>query len=216
MVTFGTRVAQLWPRVFVGIWCVMDICVRIAISFQDLQVLTSRGFHLNSFLLSHKDNYKIPDSILFSFVVVPILVDLVTLYAAVYRSIPATKFSLAIFWFKVVYITLLLVMIVPTTFHGTALDDFPLAIVFASIMGDVIYGYSLVVMLRDFRGQPRNRWGCLVALGENAVFEVEVPSVTSHPIRPRQLSDTIRATKAARGLVLPNDGAGGYEARYKQ
>ncbi|KAF8927367.1 hypothetical protein EDD21DRAFT_403699 [Dissophora ornata] len=184
MVAYQTRVAQLWPRAFVGIWSVSNIYDTIAATFHDPQVLTSKGFHLDSFLLSHKDDPEIPDTVCFSIVATLILIDLASLYAAVHRSVPATKFSLAIFWFRIILSAVLLMSDVVKLFlDGTVLKNFlPLVLVFGAFTEYAIFGYSLVVMLRDFRGQPRDKLGRLLAESESGVFDEEVSSTPHGPL----------------------------------
>lgn len=92
------------------------------------------------------------------------------LYAALRKSIPATKIALGVWCLQMGSLAFMLVFLVvfylsineETRRAMPPIDNFALFVASVGLFIQFTYGWCLLVMLRDIRGQPRDALGRLV------------------------------------------------------
>ncbi|KAG0291856.1 hypothetical protein BGZ98_002831, partial [Dissophora globulifera] len=97
-----------------------------------------------------------------------IIIDTIALYAIFRRSVTATKMSLVLWCLQT------LLVVIGALIFREGFSDFTLSTCLSVAMhflGKLLYGWALLVVLRDLRGQRRDEWGRLVNMDEKSVFD---------------------------------------------
>ncbi|KAI7819374.1 hypothetical protein BC939DRAFT_460096 [Gamsiella multidivaricata] len=180
MTDLKTRFARVWPRLVVGLWASHDLLTDLGILYIGLRAdsLLKNGYFRGYLSNSPEEEERIVKATLIFVGGLFSVIDVVALYAAVRKSITATKISLAVWCFRMAasFLTLLFMSFVLFLSDETR-DHMPRPGVQAvclwvmRLFSQLLYGWSLVVILRDLRGQGRNIWGRLVGPHEQPVYE---------------------------------------------
>ncbi|KAG0291855.1 hypothetical protein BGZ98_002830 [Dissophora globulifera] len=197
MAPFETRVARSWPRFYVGSYSFFSLLsdallIFIIVHINTLNVgpaflaMTSTAAFMDTSSSSFSPDGAVK-VILTVLVIFFTLSDLVAFHAAVSNSITTTKISLG-FWLLrtaltvVIFVATVVGIIVHGPFFGNSYIDpqSNQSSFWTSLALHFLYGWSLFVMLRDQRGERRDRWGFLVESQEKGVFDEEP---THGPIR---------------------------------
>ncbi|KAI1321796.1 hypothetical protein EDD11_000072 [Mortierella claussenii] len=159
MSTLSERIAEKWPRYVVGIVSAWSL-------IQDMMGFYIAFFVMNNRFLSYED--EVARKMLITALVISTVVYTISLYAAVKKSLTATKISFYIWVFQIVctVISLAILLFLVAT-QGPVDSNIPfggpqIARLILGLTLQFVIGWALFVYLRDLRGQARNAWGRLV------------------------------------------------------
>ncbi|KAF9357845.1 hypothetical protein BGX34_009195 [Mortierella sp. NVP85] len=171
--TTSSWLTQWWPRLFVG-------------SLASIRLLLDTPTYVAAMFFAHpqfptnippEEQGRLAEAIICWMLAITTLLNLIALYAVSRKSVTATKISLAAWGFEAISLTLLVTLltamaIASETFRASLAHlRFNSIFLFTSFLAQMLYGWSLVVYLRDLRGQPRDAHGFLVKDGEKGVVK---------------------------------------------
>ncbi|KAF8927366.1 hypothetical protein EDD21DRAFT_372025 [Dissophora ornata] len=182
MNTLRARTGQLWPRITVGLLSSIHLLRDFALLFIAVRVDSFSKFHQYSSGLTPEEQDKVVRGILIFGAAICAAIDFTALYAALRKSITATKASLAFWCFQMASAILSISLVVLVLFLSEEtrrnlpeFSAFTSLHFFLNTAVQLFYGWALLVMLRDARGQSRNEWGRLTRPDEKGVFEEAGP-----------------------------------------
>ncbi|KAF9342629.1 hypothetical protein BGX26_007158 [Mortierella sp. AD094] len=127
--------------------------------------VADRNLHLGKIVDLPTDAFPALTGVIF-FACLSIILNSVDIYAAVRKSVTATKISLVFYFIGLVLFAFGILVGVWVYIFGTGETRellIPVDIQFVlSAIYEVVYGWSLLVLLRDARGQARDKWGRLL------------------------------------------------------
>ncbi|KAF9169127.1 hypothetical protein BGX21_007282 [Mortierella sp. AD011] len=183
MVALKQRIAQQWPRFTVGLYAVWGLVTGSAILWLGLQLdsLADKNlmipFYDSGLGPEEEDRLlKLMFTITGSFMVIT---NGIALYAAIRKSVWATKVALVVWFTEICWFVLIMAMTLIALLSMSDRDrrELPYPSVWKCVkimlrVGSTLFhGWALLVYLRDLKLRQRNIWGKLVKTG--GVFEYE-------------------------------------------
>ncbi|KAG0001707.1 hypothetical protein BGZ80_005651 [Entomortierella chlamydospora] len=157
MVAIRQYVAEQWPRYVVGLFGTYGLLSAIY-----LIASTGRSVRKNP----PTEDERIGAIVVLIFASLSLIQNSVVLYAAVRKSVAAVKFCLVIYCLGLVVSVISILMLAVAFFSGDEESRKTIphigSQVILSIVLNIAYGWSLLVLLRDVRGQARDKWGRLL------------------------------------------------------
>ncbi|KAF9083154.1 hypothetical protein BGX27_004232 [Mortierella sp. AM989] len=153
-------VVQQWPRYIVGLFASYDILNGLNMVLSGIQYD----------MVYHSGDEAVTKASLLVGGSLSIIFSSITLYAAIRKSATAAKFSFVVFCYSMGLLVVLIALMTAVIIIAgkEVLKEIPPigeTFIFAVILGvalQSVYGWSLLVLLRDTRGQARNKWGRLL------------------------------------------------------
>ncbi|KAF9173563.1 hypothetical protein BGX21_004010 [Mortierella sp. AD011] len=150
-------IEQQWPRYVVGLFGTYGLLSAI-------YLIVSTGHSLLKQPLTEDERFGA--IVVLIFTSLSLIQNSVVLYAAVRKSVAAVKFSLVFCCIGLVMSVISTLMLVAAFFAGDeesrkTIPHIGSQVILSFVLG-IIYGWSLLVLLRDVRRQARGKWGRLL------------------------------------------------------
>ncbi|KAG0224567.1 hypothetical protein BGX31_007940 [Mortierella sp. GBA43] len=189
MSRFSDLAAQKWPRIVISLFAITRLLLDSAIYAIGYD-RANPGVSDEYSTIPADEQKRIAQGLILSMAALTTTFNLIAFYSAIRSSIGATKVSLAIWGFQFSSMFMVVWLIMGPVFTSEVARKAIGKLLFESqgvsfllvrsLLWQILYGWSLVVHLRDLRGQPRNAWGRLTSHDDKKA--VIFPSAVQGPI----------------------------------